>query len=143
MRKTAPQHRRNTESCRLEKNSISYNALIQNADNLVIIGSPFSMLLHSVGEDPESDDTLVPEEGTIQCWTNRFPDNTYLSAMRSPYNSHNNCLYFHNVYNDKLSRYFKFGNLIIAVNMIHTDAQDRGNGSDQDSLIWVGVQKCA
>ena len=117
--------------------------LIQNADNLVIIGSPFSMLLHSVGEDPESDDTLVPEEGTIQCWTNRFPDNTYLSAMRSPYNSHNNCLYFHNVYNDKLSRYFKFGNLIIAVNMIHTDAQDRGNGSDQDSLIWVGVQKCA
>ena len=117
--------------------------LIQNADNLVIIGSPMAQLLHSVGEDPESDDTLVPEEGTIQCWTNRFPDNAYLSAMRSPYNSHNNCLYFHNVYNDKLSRYFKFGNLIIAVNMIHTDAQDRGNGSDQDSLIWVSVQKCA
>ena len=117
--------------------------LIQNADNLVIVGSPFSMLLHSVGEDPESDDTLVPEEGTIQCWTNRFSNGSYLCAMRSPFNSSANCLYFHNVYNDKLNRYFKFGNLIIAVNMIHTDAQDRGNGSDQDLRQWVSVQRCA
>jgi hypothetical protein len=30
-------------------------------------------------------------------------------------------------------KYFKFGPLIIAVNLIHTDLQDRANGADQDS----------
>ena len=107
--------------------------LLQNADNLTIVGSPYAMLLYSVGEDPEKDDTLVPEEGTIQCWTDRFDNDQYLAAFRSPFNSCNNLTYLHNVHKDKLYRYFKFGKLIIAVNMIHTDMQDRNNGQDMDS----------
>ena len=113
--------------------SVRSGKLLQNADNLVIIGSPYAMLLYSVGEDPEYDDTLVPENGTIQCWTDRFDDDEYLAAFRSPFNSCNNLTYLHNVHKEKLYRYFKFGKLIIAVNMIHTDMQDRNNGQDMDS----------
>lgn len=107
--------------------------IIQNADNLVIVGSPYAMLLHSVGEDPLADDTFKTEKGTIQCFTQRFDDNEYLAEFRSPFNSKNNMGYLHNVYNDKLQRYFNFGKQIIAINMINTDFQDRNNGSDQDS----------
>lgn len=107
--------------------------IIQNADNLVIVGSPYAMLLHSVGENPLSDDTFVPEADAIQCYTGRFDDGEYLAEFRNPFNSKNNLGYLHNVYNEKFNKYFDFGKLIIAVNMIGTDFQDRNNGSDQDS----------
>lgn len=107
--------------------------IIQNADNLVIVGSPYAMLLHSVGEDITLDDTFCKEEGSIQCYTERFQFGQYLAEFRSPFNSKNNMGYLHNVYHEKLSRYFNFGKQIIAVNMINTDFQDRNNGSDQDS----------
>ena len=32
--------------------------VLQNADNLVIVGSPYAMLLRAVGEDPETDETF-------------------------------------------------------------------------------------
>ena len=107
--------------------------IIQNADNLVIVGSPYAMLLHSVGDNPFNDDTFAIEDGCIQCYTERFGDNEYLAEFRNPYNSKNNMGYLHNVYHDKFKRYFDFGKQIIAVNMISTDFQDRNNGSDQDS----------
>lgn len=107
--------------------------LIQNADNLVIVGSPYAMLLHSVGEDVEKDDTFAKEDGTIQCFTERFADGEYLAEFRNPFNSRNNMGYLHNVYSPKMKKYFNFGNQIVAVNMIGTDFQDRNNGSDQDS----------
>ena len=107
--------------------------IIQNADNLVIVGSPYAMLLHSVGENVELDDTFTQEDGTIQCYTERFDDGEYLAEFRNPFNSKNNMGYLHNVYHPKMKRYFNFGKQIIAVNMIHTDFQDRNNGSDQDS----------
>ena len=107
--------------------------LIQNADNLVIVGSPYAMLLHSVGENVENDNTFVKENNTIQCYTERFDNGEYLAFFRSPFNSKNNLSYLHNVYDNKFKRYFIFGKQIIAVNMIHTDFQDRNNGSDQDS----------
>lgn len=107
--------------------------VIQNADNLVIVGSPYAMLLHSVGESVEKDDTFSQEVGTIQCFTNRFADGEYLAEFRSPFNSKNNLGYLHNVYHDKFDKYFNFGEQIIAINMIGTDFQDRNNGSDQDS----------
>lgn len=107
--------------------------IIQNADNLVIIGSPYAMLLHSVGENPLSDDTFSVEKDTIQCFTTRFEDGEYLAEFRNPFNSKNNLGYLHNVYHPKLFKYFDFGKQIIAVNMIGTDFQDRNNGSDQDS----------
>lgn len=114
-------------------NNIKSGKLIQNADNLVIVGSPYAMLLHSVGEDVNKDDTFEYEDGAIQCFTERFEDGEYLAAFRSPFNSCNNLDYLHNVYHEKFFRYFNFGEQIIAVNMIGTDMQDRSNGSDQDS----------
>lgn len=115
--------------------------IIQNADNLVIVGSPYAMLLSSVGEDVENDDTFYQEAGLIQCYTERFDDNEYLASFRSPHNSRNNIGYLHNHYSEHMQKYFNFGKQIIAVNMIHTDFQDRHNGSDQDSdSIYVTNQ---
>lgn len=116
--------------------------VIQNADNLVIVGSPYAMLLHAVGEDVLKDDTFAIENGTIQCFTNRFENGEYLAEFRSPFNSKNNMGYLHNIYHEKFDRYFDFGEQIIAINMIGTDFQDRNNGSDQDSdSIYTTNQK--
>ena len=107
--------------------------VIQNADNLVIVGSPYAMLLHSVGMDVEKDDTFKQEQGTIQCFTTRFEKDEYLASFRNPFNSKNNMGYLHNVHSDKIIKYFDFSDEIIAINMIGTDFQDRNNSSDQDS----------
>lgn len=107
--------------------------VLQNGDNLVIVGNPYGMLMHAVGEDAEQDPTFSTEPGCIQCYTERFDDREYITFMRSPYNSQNNMLYFHNVKNPLMQKYFDLGRLVIAVNMVHTDTQDRGNGLDQDS----------
>ena len=110
--------------------------LIQNAENLVIVGSPYAMLLYGATGDEnivDNDDTFKAEENTIQCFTERFDNGRYLAFFRSPFNSKNNLTYLHNVYSDKLKKYFNLGRQCIAVNMIGTDFQDRNNGSDQDS----------
>lgn len=106
---------------------------IQNADNLTIVGSPYAMLLHAVGENPEDDPTFKTEEGTIQCYSERFLDGEHLAEFRSPFNSRNNMGYLHNNLHPLIKKYFNLGRLCIAVNMIHTDFQDRNNGSDMDS----------
>ena len=107
--------------------------IVQDADNLVIVGSPYAMLLHAAGTDALTDDTFKIEPGTIQCYTERFSNGEYLAEFRNPFNSKNNLGYLHNVYDKRLQKYFNFGQQIIAVNMIGTDFQDRNNGSDQDS----------
>lgn len=107
--------------------------VISNADNLVIVGNPYGMLMHSVGLNALDDPMFQQEEGTIQCWTERFKHGEYLAEFRSPFNGRNNLGYLHNVYQPFLAKYFYFGNLIIAVNMIGTDWQARNNGADQDS----------
>lgn len=106
---------------------------LQNADNLVIVGSPYAMLLHAVGENPLSDPTFECESDAIQCFTERFDDGEYLAEFRSPFNSRNNLGHLHNHYHPYLKEYFNLGKLIIAVNMNGTCFQDRNNGSDQDS----------
>ncbi len=113
--------------------------IIQNADNLTIVGSPYAMLLHSVGADWRSDPTLKHEDGTIQCWTNRFGNGEYLAEFRSPHNAQQNIGYLHNVRSNEMDRYMNLGQLCIAVNMIETDFQNRHNGL----TYWVSVQKCA
>lgn len=116
--------------------NIKTGKIIQNAENLVIVGSPYAMLLYGATGDSgilDKDDTFFVESNTIQCFTSRFPDNSYLAGFRSPFNGRNNMIYMHNMYSDKMIKYFNFGNLIIAVNMIGTDFQDRANGADQDS----------
>ena len=110
--------------------------IIQNAENLVIIGSPYAMLLYATDgnkNNVDKDNTFVFEKDTIQCFTKRFGNDEFLAFFRSPFNSKNNLTYLHNIYNPKLEKYFNFGEQIIAVNMIGTDFQDRNNGSDQDS----------
>lgn len=102
--------------------------IINNGDNLTIVGSPFAMLLHTVGEDPESDPTFEHEDGCIQCYTERFEDNEYLAEFRNPFNSRNNLGYLHNHYDWRLEKYFNIGKNCIAINMIGTDFQDRNNG---------------
>ena len=116
--------------------------VIQNADNLVIVGSPYAMLLHSVGEDVNKDPTFTQEEDAIQCYTERFNWGEYLAEFRSPFNSRNNLGLLHNVTHPLLEKYFPFGEQIIAVNMIGTFMQDRNNGQDQDSdSIYVTNQR--
>lgn len=110
--------------------------LLQNAENLVIVGSPYAMLLYAATGKESSvdlDDTFYAEDNTIQCYTERFNSGEYLAFFRSPFNSKNNLTSLHNVYHRKLERYFRLGRQIVAVNMIGTDFQDRNNGSDQDS----------
>lgn len=102
--------------------------IINNGDNLTIVGSPFAMLLYTVGEDPESDPTFKYEDGCIQCYTERFEDGEYLAAFRSPFNGIHNISYLHNCKNDNLIKYFNIGRNCLAVNCVHTDIQDRNNG---------------
>ncbi len=106
---------------------------IQNADNLTIVGSPYAMLLHAVGENPEDDPTFKTEKDCIQCYSERFADKEYLAEFRSPFNSRNNMGCLHNNLHPLIKKYFNLGKLCVAVNMIHTDFQDRNNGSDMDS----------
>lgn len=109
--------------------------LIQNADNLVIAGSVYGMLMHSVGLDPRDDPTFEFEEGTIQCFTDRFDDGEYLASFRSPHNAQNGIGYLHNHWHPYFKRYFNLGKQIIVVNMNGTDFQSRHNGSDQDFFL--------
>lgn len=116
--------------------------IINNGDNLTIVGSPYAMLLYTVGEDPESDPTFSVEDGCIQCFTERFEDGEYLAEFRNPFNSCNNLGYLHNHYDYRLDKYFNIGKNCIAVNMVHTDFQDKNNGADQDSdSIYTTNQK--
>lgn len=101
---------------------------LQNADNLTICGSPYAMLLYSVGEDVENDPTFECEDDTIQCYSEKFEDGEYLAAFRSPFNSRNNLGYLHNRRHPLMAKYFNLGKLCLAVNVNHTDIQDRENG---------------
>lgn len=122
--------------------NFKFGKVIQDADNLVIVGSPYAMLLHSVGENVEKDNTFFFEEDCIQCYTNRFKHGEYLAEFRSPFNSKNNMGYLHNMKSYNMDRYFELGEMVIAVNMINTDFQDRNNGSDQDfDQIYTTNQK--
>lgn len=107
--------------------------LRQEADNCTIVGSPYALLLHAVGEDIEKDTTLEPEDGVNQCYSERFNDGEYLASFRSPQNARNNIGYLHNRITPEMKKYFNLGKLCIAVNMRCTDFQSRHNGADQDS----------
>lgn len=102
--------------------------VIQNADNLTIVGSPYAMLLNTVGENPQNDPTFKQESEAIQCWTERFNNEEYLAEFRNPFNSRNNLGYLHNVYHEYFDKYFDFGKLIIAVNSLGSCFMDRNNG---------------
>ena len=118
--------------------------VIQNADNLTIVGSPYAMLLYAATGDEfavDNDDTFCYEKNTVQCYTERFDDGEHLALFRSPFNGKYNLIYAHNVYHEKFKKYFNFGKQIIAVNMNGTDVQDRGNGLDMDSDFFLGTNQ--
>ncbi len=114
-------------------NKFRTGKVIQCGDNLVMVGSPYAMLLHTVAEDVEKDDTFKQTNEAIECYTKRFDVDTQLAGFRSPHNGKNNILSLYNVASYKLDRYFDIGEQCIAVNCIHTDLQDRANGCDFDS----------
>lgn len=107
--------------------------LIQNADNLTLVGNPYGMLIHAVGLDPSKDPTFEHEDGCIQCYTARFDNDEYLAEFRNPFNSKENLGYLHNRWHPYFKKYFNLGKQIIAVNVNGTDFCDRNNGSDFDS----------
>lgn len=119
--------------------------LIQKADNLTLVGSPYAMLLYATCGDEsivDKDDTFCFEKDTVQCYTERFDNGEYLAGFRSPFNGKYNLVYLHNKYDDKFKKYFNFGRQIIAINMIGTDIQDRANGCDMDSdFLYTSNQK--
>ena len=111
--------------------------IIQNAENLVIVGSPYAMLLYAAtGKElsVDDDDTFFIENGTIQCYTERFNNGDYLAFFRSPFNSKNNLTYLHNVYHKNLEKYFNLGKQCIAVNM-------NGTIMDQIKTQIVDIQQ--
>ena len=124
---------RKTEIIRNYIRKFRTGKVIQGGDNLVMVGSPYAMLLHSVGEDVEQDDTFKERRTAIECYTKRFAPQTQLAGFRSPHNGKNNILSLYNVTDERLDRYFDIGEQCIAVNCIHTDLQDRANGCDFDS----------
>ncbi|MDF2844044.1 MAG: hypothetical protein K0R00_2470, partial [Herbinix sp.] len=104
-----------------------------SGDNLTVVGNPYALLLHAIGENWEDDNTLVHEDGAIQCYTKRFDSDKYITGFRSPHNSPHNILYLHNMKSDILDHYFDFSKNIIVVNMIKTTAQSKANSMDMDS----------
>jgi hypothetical protein len=86
------------------------------------------MLLHSVGEDVEKDDSFDLNDNWIECYTERFDDGENLCGFRSPQNSCNNIISMKNNRSSPNWKYFDFGKQILAVNVLHTDVQDRANG---------------
>lgn len=107
--------------------------VVVNGDNLTIFGNPYALLMYTVGQDFTKDPTLNFEAGTIQCYTKRFADGEFISAMRNPHNSPNNICYMHNHYSELMEKYFNLSENILAVNCINTDIQDRTNSCDFDS----------
>lgn len=132
---------RRTEIIRTYVKNFRRGKVIQNGDNLTMVGSPYAMLLYSVGESVTKDHTLQSENGSIQCYTQRFKDDEYIGAFRSPHNSCNNTIPLHNVYSDEMDRYFNLGKLCIAVNVQNTDIQDRANGCDFDGDTIYATNK--
>lgn len=102
--------------------------IINNGDNMTIVGSPYAELMFAVGENPENDPTFEQEDLAIQCYSERFEDGEYLCEMRSPFNSPNNMGYLKNHLDWRIKKYFYLGKNCIAINMRKTVFEERNNG---------------
>lgn len=117
--------------------------LPQEGDNLTVMGNPIALLMKAVGMNPLAEGVFEIESDGIQCYTARFADGESLAAFRSPHNSPNNILHLHNVYSERILKYFpNLGQNVIIVNMIGTDAQARASGMDEDTdALYTTNQK--
>lgn len=119
---------------KLKNEYFKQGRLLQEGDNLTVMGNPIALLMKAVGDNPLEENIFELESDAVQCYTVRFKDNERLASFRSPHNSPNNILHFHNVYSDKLSKYFaNLGRNVIVINMIGTDVQARASGMDEDT----------
>lgn len=119
---------------KLKNEYFKQGRLLQEGDNLTVMGNPIALLMKAVGDNPLEENIFELESDAVQCYTARFKDNERLASFRSPHNSPNNILHFHNVYSDKLSKYFaNLGRNVIVINMIGTDVQARASGMDEDT----------
>lgn len=123
--------------------SFCQGRLPQVGDNLTIMDNPIGLLLKAVGENPLEEGCFELQKDTVQCYTPRFTEGENLAAFRSPHNSPNNIIHLHNVYPERLIRYFpNIGQNVIVFNAIKTDTQARLSGHDCDSdFVYVTNQK--
>lgn len=123
--------------------SFCQGRLPQVGDNLTIMDNPIGLLLKAVGENPLDEGCFEIMEDAVQCYTPRFECGENLAGFRSPHNSPNNIIHLHNVYPEKLIRYFpNIGKNVIVFNAIKTDTQARLSGHDCDSdFVYVTNQR--
>lgn len=123
--------------------SFCQGRLPQVGDNLTIMDNPIGLLLNAVGENPLNEGCFDFMEDAVQCYTPRFTSGEKLAAFRSPHNSPNNIIHLHNVYPERLIRYFpNVGQNVIVFNAIKTDTQARLSGHDCDTdFVYVTNQK--
>lgn len=124
------------------KDRLRAGKLLVQGDNLTIVGNPYLMLQHSVGEvkhddfilDKNYEDETLPllKEG-YSVYTTKFEDEEELCMFRNPHNAPNNILLGVNKRNELMDKYFRFSTNIIAINMCNTDVQARANGADMES----------
>lgn len=123
--------------------SFCQGRLPQVGDNLTIMDNPIGLLLKAVGENPLEEGCFEVMKDAVQCYTPRFASGENLAGFRSPHNSPNNIIHLHNVYPERLIRYFpNIGNNVIVFNAIKTDTQARLSGHDCDSdFVYVTNQR--
>lgn len=116
--------------------------LLNVADNLVIFGSPISMLYAMVGKDIDEDNTLIADEDAIQVYTTRFADGEILAGFRSPHCATHCIVSLHNTYNDLFDKYFpNISNNIMFFDSKSSVLQERCSGADMDSdALYVSNQ---
>lgn len=124
------------------KETLRAGKILLNGDNLTVVGNPYLMLLHSVGQvshinnvisDDYEDVTLPKSNDYISCYTERFEEGEELASFRNPHNSFSNIGYNKNFKHNLMKEYFNFSPNIMAINCIKTDEQDRKNSEDFDS----------
>src|SRR5699024_7589545 len=101
-----------------------------NGNYAVMVGNPYEMLLHSIGQFDVN--TTEPSLKGNQIHTTMFEDDKKIVGFRNPHTSPSNVLVAHNVHNDLVSKYFNFTDNIVAVNAIEFAIQDTLSGSDYD-----------
>ncbi len=125
------------------KDEFMKGRLPQLGDNLTIMDNPVALLMRVFGESPMDEGCFELVNDGIQCYTPRFSNGERLAAFRSPHNSPNNIIHLHNVYPEKLLKYFpNIGQNVIVFNAIKTDTQARLSGHDVDSdFVYVTNQE--
>lgn len=56
--------------------------LPQHGDNLTICGNPIALLMKALGEKPLDENIFRIEDDAIQCYTERFEDNSRKEVQR-------------------------------------------------------------